>query len=189
MTIDTWHLRNDATLWQDVQAMLRISPRLLVLWRPDVKKYSGYLLKEVPASQQPADSNAACSILAEMRPPDALSVGILMRFWQADIRNEKVLLNGVTDILACASSPITSVGQAYATSKGLPVFNGTGLTNKVQVRNSSLTFKLVWCAVHWETRLIVVTLVFSGLAFLVCCLCHVSLSLVAHTGNIRMVCM
>jgi hypothetical protein len=138
MTIDTWHLRNDANLWQDVQAMLRISPRLLVLWRPDVKTYSGYLLKEIPASQQPADANAECSILAEMTMPAALPIGILMKFWQADIRNEKVLLNGMTDMMACATSHITSVGQPWATSRGQSVLKGTGLTNKVQVGCSRL---------------------------------------------------
>jgi hypothetical protein len=127
---DTWYLRDDTHRWTDVHAMLQITPRVLVLWRPDVHKCSGYMLKEVPADQQPADKDAACSILPSMIPSVALSSGFLLQHWQADVQNAH---HGVTDVVGCSAAFVNGIAHPWATSKGRPMLKGTGLTNKMQV--------------------------------------------------------
>lgn len=130
--IATWHLKDDSNLFSDIQQMLKITPRLLVLWRPDVKRYSGYLLTEVPATQ-PADESAVCTILPSIIPPVALATGAIIREWQTDINNSKQPLAKASDAYACGAALTMSVGQPWAASNGLPVFSGTILTNKAQV--------------------------------------------------------
>lgn len=130
--INTWHLMDDSNLFSDIQEMLKITPRLLILWRPDVRKYSGYLLSEVPATQ-PADEDGVCTILPSVIPPVAFFTGAVLKEWQADINNSKQPLAAASDAFACTAAITMSVGQPWSASKGKPIFSGTVLTNKAQV--------------------------------------------------------
>jgi hypothetical protein len=111
--------------------MLAKTPHLLVLWRPDIGRYSGYMLQPEPAST-PANKKAVCTILPSMVPPVAVLSGAMLRGWQADVDNISPM-SLLIDKAQCAAAYAASVGQPWAASMGDPILNGVGLTNRVQV--------------------------------------------------------
>ncbi|KAF8071287.1 CHX17 [Scenedesmus sp. PABB004] len=149
--VDTWHLRDDAHLARDVARMLALSPRLLVLWRPDIRRYSGYMLTEVPTSV-PADAGARCTILPAMAPPLAWLAGTSIKAWQADVNNAIPGLAALTDASMCAAAAAMSVGQPWAVGgDGKPMLSGVGLTNKIQ--SVDCGGDCAWTSVHANTTI------------------------------------
>jgi hypothetical protein len=137
MRIQTWHLKDDATLAEDVDAMLKISPNLLILWRPDLKRYTGYLLNPIDAATASEEvtakvnPRAKCVVLPIVPAPLATMTSPSVSSWQADLNNEKLSSKMVGD-LACAVGLTGNVGQPWAADGLRPIYDGYGLANMVQ---------------------------------------------------------
>jgi hypothetical protein len=113
--------------------MLAITTNVVVLWRPDLKKYTGYLLTEVPAGNSTADTGAKGTVLPIIPAAVASVMGPSFAAWQADLNN-KHPASLLMDQFACAAALTSSIGQPWAADpKTLkPMYWGTGLTNNLQ---------------------------------------------------------
>ena len=137
MRIQTWLLRDDTNLAEDVETMLKLSPNLLILWRPDLKKYTGYILTPIDAAtaseevKSMVNPRAECVVLPIVPPPLAATMGPAVASWQADLNNDKITSKVVGE-MACIAGLSSNVGQPWAADGLRPVYDGYGLANMVQ---------------------------------------------------------
>ncbi|KAF6262091.1 hypothetical protein COO60DRAFT_690109 [Scenedesmus sp. NREL 46B-D3] len=124
--LSTRFKQSDAQLLQAVQEMLKESPHVLVIWRPDLHQYTAYVTKEVAASVP----STGGIINLDLPKLATQALGLSLAAWQADLR----------DLLPLAALPVKaaiqemSVGHAMANDlkSKRRMFEGVGDTNMMQ---------------------------------------------------------
>lgn len=88
----TRYLSSDADLFNDIAKMLKVSPHILVFWRPDMKLYSAYILKGVTADTPASD--AYMTLLPSYQ--DKLSLAATFKGVQTDLWGSNYPFTGAT---------------------------------------------------------------------------------------------
>jgi hypothetical protein len=118
----------------------QITPHLVVMWRPDIGKYTGHM-------QEPADPNAfvikdaSCNVIPQMNDVIAGMGGPLLRAWQNDPFNKNAMyFTSGYDTQICTVALTNAVGAAWVTKPGpmgkagytaIPLYEGVAPTNHV----------------------------------------------------------
>jgi hypothetical protein len=137
--VSTWYVKDDKDIANDINKMLAITPHLVVMWRPDIGKYTGHM-------QRPASPNAtvikdgACNVIPQFAPLVARMLGPGLRAWQNDYANREVVSYATSgDSFICAAALTNAVGAPWITKPGpltatlgisQPVLDGVVYTNK-----------------------------------------------------------
>ncbi|GBF95589.1 FAD FMN-containing dehydrogenase [Raphidocelis subcapitata] len=120
------------TVWQsgdediasDILELVARSPRALVVWRPDMHKYTAVLLSEVPASEPTTGATQTI----ELPKLVASGFGTMVRTWEEMARPPYVLEEAM-----CIASKEVSISHGWASNlRGRPLKNGVGPTNEMQ---------------------------------------------------------
>ncbi|WIA15659.1 hypothetical protein OEZ85_002285 [Tetradesmus obliquus] len=134
----TWYLKPDDNLADDVEAMLKITPNLVVMWRPDLGKYTGHLQRPAP-EHAPTIQGAQCNVIPQQADYQAGMSGPLLRAWQGDPFNTNTMYFAGYDTNICTLALTSAIGAPWVTKKGpltskgisQPVFEGVAPTNHV----------------------------------------------------------
>lgn len=119
-------------------AVLQITPNLVVMWRPDLGKYTGHLQRPAPEGA-PAMQGAQCNVIPQQVDYQAGISGPLLRAWQADPFNTNSMYFAGYDASACTLALTNAIGAPWVTKQGpltakgisQPVFEGVAPTNHV----------------------------------------------------------
>jgi hypothetical protein len=87
----TRYLANDTDIVGDIAKMLKVSPHMLVFWRPDMKLYSAYMLK--PVSTDVPAGDAHMSLLPNYK--GRTNMAHLFRVIQEDIFDDTMRYTGI----------------------------------------------------------------------------------------------
>eukprot|EP00878_Enallax_costatus_P024256 GHUV01025873.1.p1 GENE.GHUV01025873.1~~GHUV01025873.1.p1 ORF type:complete len:253 (+),score=16.97 GHUV01025873.1:104-760(+) len=106
----TRYLSSDADLFNDIAKMLKVSPHILVFWRPDVKLYSAYMLN--PVSADVPASDAYMTLLPSYQ--DKLAYDYVFKTTQRDPFNNQYPFQGSTVGAQCTASWFVVTGANLA---------------------------------------------------------------------------
>jgi len=67
---------------------VRITPHLVVMWRPDVGKYTGHLQRPPPPGAKVTHPDAQCNVIPQANILVGAMSGPQLRAWQADPFNK-----------------------------------------------------------------------------------------------------
>ncbi|WIA11663.1 hypothetical protein OEZ85_011764 [Tetradesmus obliquus] len=135
----TAYLKDDDNLADDIEKLLKITPHIVVMWRPDVKKYTAHMQEPAPA-HAPAIPGAVCNVIPQAAAIQATMGGPLLRAWQKDPFNQGTYYYQTGfDTVACTLARVSAVGAPWVTKPGpgsalgmpTPVLEGVALTNHV----------------------------------------------------------
>lgn len=119
--------------------MLQITPHLVVMWRPDIGKYTGHLQEPAPADAH-VIKDASCNVIPQMNEAIAGMGGPLLRAWQKDPFNKNSQYFAGYDSTICTVALTNAVGAAWVTKPGpmgkagytaIPLYEGVAPTNHV----------------------------------------------------------
>eukprot|EP00878_Enallax_costatus_P025086 GHUV01026807.1.p1 GENE.GHUV01026807.1~~GHUV01026807.1.p1 ORF type:complete len:612 (+),score=124.44 GHUV01026807.1:250-2085(+) len=124
----TWYLKDDAHLAEDIEAMLKITPHLVVHWRPDLGKYTGHLQGLAPDNSKAID-NAECSVIPQMSQFTGAVTGPMLRSWQGDPFNKNAVYFTGFDTGICAGALTAAIGAPWMAKhvEGVESMYGSGL--------------------------------------------------------------
>lgn len=117
----------------------QITPHLVVMWRPDIGKYTGHLQELNTDPNAHVIKDASCNVIPQV--PDALAGmgGPLLRAWQSDPWNRNSMYYQMGfDSQICNLAMTNAVGAAWMTKPGplgragytaIPLFEGVAPTN------------------------------------------------------------
>jgi hypothetical protein len=117
----------------------QITPHLVVMWRPDIGKYTGHM-QEPAAPNAKVIKDAQCNVIPQMNEYIAGMGGPLLRAWQADPFNKNSAYFNGFDTSICNLALTNAVGAAWVTKPGplgkagytaIPLFEGVGPTNHI----------------------------------------------------------
>jgi hypothetical protein len=100
----TRYLANDTDIVGDIEKMLKVSPHMLVFWRPDMKIYSAYMLK--PVSTDVPAGDAHMTLLPNYK--GKTNMAHLFRIIQEDIFDDTMRYTGIQVGRNIAPNMITS---------------------------------------------------------------------------------
>lgn len=127
----TRYLSSDADMLKDLDAMLKVSPHILVFWRPDQGLYSAFLVRPVDTSV-PTDGDPYMTLLPNFA--GRVSQAKAFQFFQEDIFNELYPMPEMQYQYSCPTVAYNSVVKTWASSAdGSPVLDVVGRTNRMQV--------------------------------------------------------
>jgi hypothetical protein len=66
---------------------LQITPHLVVMWRPDIGKYTGHLQRPPPPGAKVTDPDAHCNVIPQANLFLGALSGPSLRDWQKDFAN------------------------------------------------------------------------------------------------------
>lgn len=118
---------------------LQKTPRLIVMWRPDMGKYTAHMQEPAPPNAPNVVEDASCNVIPQQIDAQAGVTGPLLRAWQADPFNRNSLYFAGYDNQACTVALALGLAAPWVTkpgplsSKGLPtpVYEGVAPTNHV----------------------------------------------------------
>jgi hypothetical protein len=121
-----------------VAAALQITPNLVVMWRPDLGKYTGHLQRPAPDNAH-VIQGAQCNVIPQQVDYQAGISGPLLRAWQGDPFNTNTMYFAGYDTSVCTLALTSAIGAPWVTKKGpltskgisQPVFDGVAPTNHV----------------------------------------------------------
>lgn len=87
----TRYLANDTDIVGDIEKMLKVSPHILVFWRPDMRLYSAYMLK--PVSADVPASDAYMTLLPSYK--GRTNMAHLFKIIQEDIFDQTLQYTGI----------------------------------------------------------------------------------------------
>lgn len=117
----------------------QITPHLVVMWRPDIGKYTGHLQELSTDPNAHVIKDASCNVIPQV--PDVLAGmgGPLLRAWQSDPWNRNSMYYQMGfDSQICNLAMTNAVGAAWMTKPGplgragytaIPLFEGVAPTN------------------------------------------------------------
>lgn len=121
---DTVWKKSDSDIASDILGMLKETPHMLVVWRPDMNKYNAVRLAEVPLSTP--DTGATQTI--ELPAFVASAMGGTLRAWEEYMRPPRLL-----DEVMCMVSQEASISHGWASNRqGRVLRSGVGPTNEMQ---------------------------------------------------------
>ncbi|WIA41247.1 hypothetical protein OEZ86_004858 [Tetradesmus obliquus] len=124
----TRYLANDTDIVGDIEKMLKVSPHMLVFWRPDMKLYSAYMLKPVSTSVPAGDAHM--TLLPNYK--GRTNMAHLFRVIQEDIFDETMRYSGIAESVLCPTVAANSVAKTWASDgKGEDVLFAVGKTNEL----------------------------------------------------------
>jgi hypothetical protein len=127
----TRYLSSDANMLEDLEMMLKVSPHILVFWRPDQGLYSAFLVRPVDTSV-PTDGDPYMTLLPNFA--GRVSQAKAFKFFQEDIFNDLYPLPEMQYQVSCPTVAYNSVVKTWASSAdGSPVLDVVGRTNRMQV--------------------------------------------------------
>jgi hypothetical protein len=117
----------------------QITPHLVVMWRPDIGKYTGHMQRPAAPDAKPI-KEASCNVIPQFAPLTARALGPGLRSWQADPFNKDASYAVGQDAMVCATALTNAVGAAWVTKPSpasdtlgtpIPVLEGDVPTNQV----------------------------------------------------------
>lgn len=140
-----WRLRGHAcvhkalTLPNPGPTRAQITPHLVVMWRPDIGRYTGHMQRPAPEGAT-VIKDATSNVIPQFTEAQAAMLGPGLRNWQNDPFNRDILYwAGAFDTVSCTSALTNAVGAAWATKPGplsplginTPVLEGVAYTNNI----------------------------------------------------------
>lgn len=105
-------------LWRAVISPLQITPHLVVMWRPDIGKYTGHLQRPPPPGAKVTHPDARCNVI----PQANLFVGALsgpnLRDWQNDYANRGSMYYTIQGDSLVSSAPLPLTVLAAGPEEG-----------------------------------------------------------------------
>lgn len=98
---DTVWKKPDSTIGADILAMLQETPNMLVVWRPDLRKYNAVRLREVPTWVPPTGAE----IQIDMPMLLASAFGVSLRAWEVRGRGRNGGPGGDSRAVGAVRSP------------------------------------------------------------------------------------
>ena len=135
----TWYVKDDDDLINDVDKMLALTPHLIVMWRPDIGKYTGHMQTPAPEGAK-VITDAQANVIPQFAPATARVLGPGLRTWQADPFNKKWMYYTTYDSVTCSAALTNAVGAPWATRPGpltgplgisIPILEGVAPTNQI----------------------------------------------------------
>lgn len=137
--LSTWYLKEDTNLAEDIEKMLAITPHLVVMWRPDIGRYTGHMQRPAPEGAV-VIKDASSNVIPQFTEMQAQMLGPSLRNWQKDAFNQDWMFwAGGFDTISCTSALTNAVGAAWATKPGplsplgmhTPILEGVAPTNNI----------------------------------------------------------
>ncbi|KAI8472152.1 MAG: hypothetical protein J3K34DRAFT_415296 [Monoraphidium minutum] len=137
--LSTWYLKPDTNLAEDIEKMLNITPHLVLMWRPDIGRYTGHMQRPAPEGAAVIKS-ATSNVIPQFTELQAGMLGPSLRNWQNDPFNRDWFYwVGAFDTISCTSALTNAVGASWATKPGplsalgmnIPILEGVAPTNNI----------------------------------------------------------
>jgi hypothetical protein len=113
----------------DINKMLAMTPHLVVMWRPDVGRYTGHMQKPAAPGAK-VFTDATSNVIPQFAPMTARALGPGLRNWQSDPFNQDTTYFTSYDAMACTSAMTSAVGASWATRPG-PLTSTLGISNPI----------------------------------------------------------
>lgn len=138
--LSTWYLKEDTDIAGDIAKMLKITPHLVVMWRPDIGRYTGHMQRE-PEPGSTVIPNVVSNVIPTFAPLQAAILGPGLRNWQNDPFNRDYMFWAWGfDTISCTSALTNAVGAAWASQPtaltaplgiSTPILEGVAPTNNI----------------------------------------------------------
>lgn len=116
--------KNDTNMLADIEGLLKITPHILVFWRPDIAQFKAFLvMKAKPGSK--VERNAQATLLPNIK--DLQKGAQAFKIMTRNLNDDKAAFE-----FLCPLQTEASIGASWASVNGTGMWNVTGPTNQMQ---------------------------------------------------------
>eukprot|EP00878_Enallax_costatus_P001016 GHUV01001150.1.p1 GENE.GHUV01001150.1~~GHUV01001150.1.p1 ORF type:complete len:631 (+),score=62.78 GHUV01001150.1:321-2213(+) len=113
--------KSDKDMFKTVQELLKITPHILIFWRPDVSSFTAYMIKEAPKGAKVA-KNVSMTLLPDLRGQTKAAEGL-------KIMSSRLVDDSDAFDFLCPLQTDASLSSFWGSVNGKGVMNVTGPAN------------------------------------------------------------